>query len=69
MERLTNFPGEITACSCSRQPKHLERFKNKGEHAVECCPCQVRTAFYPTAQEAIAEWEQRQFKPIERKRA
>lgn len=58
MERLTRFDGELTPCSCKRQPRHLHRFTHGGQHAVECPPCGTRTAFFPTVQEAVQEWEQ-----------
>lgn len=56
MERLTRFDGEITACTCGRQPRHLHRLGPQ-THAVECPPCGVRTGFHKTAQECVAEWE------------
>jgi len=56
MERLTRFDGEIAACSCGKQPRHLHRLGPQ-THAVECPPCGVRTSFYPTAQQAVADWE------------
>lgn len=56
MERLTNLGGQITPCTCGKQPRALHRL-GKNVHALECCPCQVRTAFHPTLQEALAEWE------------
>lgn len=56
MERLTSLEGKISPCTCHRQPKALHRL-GKNVHALECPPCQVRTAFHPTLQEAVAEWE------------
>lgn len=56
MERLTSLEGKISPCACARQPRHLHRL-GKNVHALECPPCGVRTAFFPTLQEAVAEWE------------
>lgn len=59
MERLTRLQGDITPCACGKQPRHLERFAHGGQHALECPPCGVRTAFHSMLQEAIFEWESR----------
>lgn len=56
MERLVPFTGTLTACSCGRQPRHLERL-GPHTHAVDCPPCGVRTGFHPSLQMAVLEWE------------
>lgn len=56
MERLTPFPGQLTACSCGKQPRLLNRL-GPGTYAIECPPCGVRTQFFKSAQEAVACWE------------
>lgn len=56
MERLTNFPGQLTACGCGKQPKLLNRL-GPNTFACECPPCGVRTPFFKSAQEAVASWE------------
>lgn len=56
MERLVPFEGQITPCSCGKQPRHLHRL-GKDIHAIDCPPCGVRTGFYPSVQQALEEWE------------
>lgn len=48
--------GTLSACAHGHQPKHIE-VRGKGQHFLECAPCQVRTAKFPSLQEAVEAWE------------
>jgi hypothetical protein len=60
------LPGELRACRCGRQPKHIETRGRPGaldfatpavRHQLECAPCGARTAEHASLQEAVGEWE------------
>jgi len=65
MERVYRLDREVTAChSCGKQPKAVHRY-GKNLHRLECCPCQSRTAPFPTIAEAIAAWERNEQAPVQ----
>lgn len=43
-------------CICRRQPHHYE-IRGKRTHFLECSPCRMRTAIFPTLQQAVEAWE------------
>ena len=57
-QRQIRINGELNQCSCGKQPKHYQQL-GKDTHFLECPPCGVRTAKYPTFQEAVSDWENR----------
>lgn len=56
MQRVIRMTGVLTPCPSGHQPKLVEQW-GKPLFFLECCPCAVRTAKFPTAQEAVAAWE------------
>lgn len=57
IQRQIKIEGQLAGCSrCGRQPHHYE-ICGKHTHILECEPCRVRTAPFPTLQEAVEAWE------------
>jgi hypothetical protein len=49
--------GKLAACAvCNGQPHHYENI-GKHTHFLECSPCRMRTAAFPSFQEAVEAWE------------
>jgi len=58
MDRMIRIDGTLAAChTCSGQPKHFETRMRGGLHHLECPACRVRTARFPTFQQAVEAWE------------
>lgn len=49
--------GQLAPCVvCGKQPHHYE-IRGKQMHFIECSPCRMRTAAFPSFQEAVEAWE------------
>lgn len=56
LQRAVPIEGQLTPCTCERQPKHYLCL-GKNLHFLECAPCGVTTRKYASFQLAADEWE------------
>ena len=55
---IKHTPGTFAACrTCKREPKHVESRGCPGvRHAIECVPCDQRTARHERLSQAQTQW-------------
>ncbi len=58
MQRMLPMTGVLAACrKCGRQPHHWLDHRHGGTHALECSPCDNKTPYLNTFQDAVEFWE------------